>query len=262
MNPEHLSSLRACVRGAKPAVVAFSGGADSTLLLRIAKEEMGDGALAVMAVSELIPSVDIHRAREIAAGLDVPLETVEFHPLQDDGLRGNGPQRCYHCKRAMLQAILDLAGKRGLGTVMDGTNADDLGEPRPGNLAVQELGIRSPLAEVGVTSDEVRSSLEGMGMVPPDGNTCLATRIPFHRELREEELRQVEEAEEALRAMGLSSLRVRHHGPIARVEVPIRDMRVVLDRREEVVGLLRAAGFDYVALDLEGLGSGSMERML
>ncbi len=210
----------------------------------------------------MFPHWELEQARIVAKAIGTDLVEVDCDVLEVEKVVANGPDRCYHCKTAILGRIKDLAKERGLGQVVDGNNADDVETGRQGIKAVIETGTRSPLAEVGLTKGDVRDLAKLFGLPSADkpSSACLASRIPFGEQLTLKKLEQVERAEERLRALGIGQMRVRHHGRIARIEVGLMDISKVLLHREEIVHDLKEIGFTYVTLDLEGFRSGSLEE--
>ena len=245
-------------------LVAFSGGVDSTLLLKVAKDVLGERAIAVTSISETLTDWEREEAEEIARALGTEHVLIHTSEIEDERFRKNTVDRCYHCKKVLFKELKDLAAARGIGFVADGTNADDLRSGRAGLRALKELGIRSPLAEAGLTKEEVReiSGRLGLRTAEKPSNACLASRIPFNEEITKEKLERVKRAEDALRALGAEQLRVRAHGTVARIEVPTDLFDLILSYRTEVIRALKASGFTYVSLDLEGFRSGSMEEVL
>ena len=241
-------------------LVALSGGVDSAVLAALAREALGPRAVLLATVdSPLTPSRDLEDARAIARALGLEHVILRLNELEDvPGFRTNPPDRCYLCKRYRLRALLELAEARGLGGVVEGSNADDLRADRPGLRAARELGVRSPLAEAGLAKNEVRllAHLMGLPVADKPPSACLATRIPFGEELTEARLRRVEAAEEAIRTLlpELGILRVRDHGTLARIEVPSSELTALLapDVRAKLIKALRALGYRYICLDLEG----------
>lgn len=268
--PEHtenkLHRLRLLLKEMGRLVVAYSGGVDSSLLLHLAAAELGDNVLGVMAVSALVPADELAAALELARRMGwrvVPVLTSELH---EGAFAANGPDRCYHCKRHRYARLLALASASGYHCVADGANLDDRHDFRPGLEAARELGVRSPLLEVGLTKAEIRMLACGLGLPnwdrPPAA--CLATRIPYGTSITTATLAQVEAAEQLLKRLGLTPCRVRHHGVCARIEVPpdlFKDA-VASGPRELLTTGLRRLGFTYVTLDLAGYRSGSMNELL
>ncbi len=258
--------LVARLKTLESAVVAFSGGADSTLLAWAAKQALGDRALAVTARSESLAGGEADAASALARRIGIAHREIVYSELAIPGYAANPPERCYLCKGELFRRLAAVAREAGLATVLDGTNADDLGDYRPGRRAAGEAGVRSPLAELGWTKDAVRAALKSLDLPVWDkpSSPCLSSRIPYGDEITREKLDQIGRAEAALKALGFRELRVRHHGSTARIELPRADMRRVLDDglSEEVVRLVQEAGFAFVTLDLEGLRSGSLNRLL
>jgi len=259
---ERLARLRALLAGAGRVVVAYSGGVDSSLLLAVAHAELGERALGVIGVSDSYAAHELALALAQARVIGARVETVTTGELADPGFASNAADRCYHCKAELYRRLAQVAVREGGAQVLDGTIADDLVDWRPGRVAAAERGVRSPLAELGFRKADVRAAAAALGLesAGKPASPCLASRIPHGTRITRENLAQVERAEAALRRLGFDALRVRHHGEIARVEVPVPDLpRVLAPRvRERLVAELAALGFRWVALDLEGLRSGNM----
>jgi uncharacterized protein len=268
MLSKKLGALRRIVSSLDSVGVAFSGGVDSTLLLAFSRDVLGAGqVLALTAHSELTPAVERERARETAVYLGVELHVVHFAAFDIPGLIANQPDRCYHCKRGMFACLLELVRARGLDVLVHGANRDDTGDYRPGMRAAEELGVRAPLLEAGMTRADVRAFSRKLGLATWDlgSMACLASRVPYGTPLTEEALVRIDEAESFLRGrFALRQVRVRDHSPIARVEVPDGDV-VRLSQpgaRAEITSRLQELGFRYVTLDMKGFRSGSMNEVV
>lgn len=245
-------------------LIALSGGVDSSLLVDVAGEVLGERALAVTARGPLFHEFEIERARQIAERAGVRHMIIGACQLEDPRVRANPPDRCYHCKKVLFQHLLDLAHVQGLRWVAHGEQLDDATAHRPGARAAEEMGIRAPLAEAGLTKQDVRDLSRERGL--PTWNdpamACLATRVPYGHPLTEERLSRIAAAEDALRAIGFEALRVRDHDGLARIEVPLERVGELTEEpgRSRIAGRLRELGFRWVAVDLEGLRSGSMDE--
>ena len=262
---EKMSNLRALLRSYGPLAVAFSGGADSTLLLKVALDELGtDKVVALIGISETFPRSEREQALVLAEQLGARHIEVMTMELHTSAFVENTAERCYHCKKELLTKFLSIAKEEGFLAVADGSNADDLKSSRAGLRAVSELGTHSPLAEVGLTKEEVRHLSKELGLptATKPSSACLASRIPFGTAITRENLVQVERAEVFLRDLGVTQLRVRHHGDVARIEVTPEEFYLVLNNRDWIVKEFKMLGFSYVTMDLQGFRSGSMEERL
>ncbi|MBO4448476.1 MAG: ATP-dependent sacrificial sulfur transferase LarE [Kiritimatiellae bacterium] len=261
-----LDGLRERLRGIGSAAVAFSAGVDSTFLLRVAHEELGECAVAVTACSRTFPKRELDEAAAFCAREGIRHAIIETEELSISGFAENPPDRCYHCKRALFGSILSFAKDNGLNAVLEGSNIDDDGDYRPGRLAIRELGILSPLRDVGLTKAEIRALSRKIGLPTSDKPSfaCLASRFPYGERITAEGLERVEKAEQWLldAGLGLKQLRVRSHGDTARIEVPPADIPRLAARADEINAALRGFGFAYVALDLRGYRTGSMNEVL
>ena len=246
-------------------VIGFSGGVDSTLLFAVAANVLGDRALAVTATSETYPERELNEALSLAASLGGRHRVIVSEELDIPGFTQNPADRCYHCKKELFGKLCKIAVAEGLSVVVDGSNLDDRGDYRPGKQALAELGVRSPLVEAGFTKADIRVLSREMGLPTWDKPpfACLSSRFPYGTEITREKVSQVGRAEESLRELGLRVLRVRHHGDVARIELGPEEFALVVNElRDEVIARVKAAGYPYVALDLQGYRIGAMNEVL
>ncbi|GEJ57223.1 ATP-dependent sacrificial sulfur transferase LarE [Anaeromyxobacter diazotrophicus] len=260
---DKLRQMKSSLSGLGGAVVAFSAGVDSTFVLAVAREVLGDGAVALTAHSPSVPQAEREDARALARRLGARHLEVTSHELDDPRYAANGTDRCFWCKSELYRLCEEAARREQLPAVLDGFNADDRRDHRPGHRAAEEREVRSPLAEAGLTKDEVRAWSEAYGLPTWDKPqmACLASRLPYGTAVTAERLSQVERAEAALRALGLRSFRVRFHGEIGRVEVAADEQEHAFARRAELARAVREAGFKLAVLDLEPFRSGRMNEL-
>lgn len=259
---ERLERLRALIASLGGVVVAYSGGVDSSLVLRAAHDVLGERAHGVIGRSDSYAARELTLALEQAAAFGAQVEIVTTGELADAKFRANALDRCYHCKSELYRRLDEVARRTGAAAVLDGTITEDLTDWRPGRRAAAERRVRSPLAELGFTKSDVRAAATHYGLSSHDkpASPCLASRIPYGTEITRENLGMVEQAEALVRDLGFRELRVRHHGEMARVELPLADLPRALEPeiREKLVKGLEGVGFRYVTLDMAGLRSGSL----
>lgn len=259
-------SLRSLLASYESALVCFSGGVDSALLLRVAHDVLGERCTALTAVSITMAASERAAAAEVARQIGARHEIVESKEMERPGFAENPVDRCYHCKAELLEIARPAAKRLGLREVLLGTNTDDLGDHRPGLRAADERGARHPLVDAGLSKAEVRALSRELGLPTWDKPqlACLSSRFPYGTAITPERLRRVDEFEDGLRALGFRQLRVRYHDDVARLELEADGMERALapEVRERVVALGRRLGFAFVALDLAGFSSGSLNRLV
>lgn len=260
------SRLRAILGRMKGALVAYSGGVDSTLLLKTALDVPVRPLLAVIAASETYPGKEIVAAKALARRLGIGPRVIRTRELENPDFAANPPERCYHCKKELFGALAAIAREEGVPFVLDGANRDDRLDFRPGSRAGRELGVRSPLKEAGLTKAEIRELSRRLGLPTWDkpSMACLASRFPYGDRIEPKGLRRVGAAEDVLRRLGFGQLRVRHHGTVARIEIAPEEFPRAVGKAAagRIVSALKKLGYRYVTLDLEGYRTGSMNEVL
>lgn len=263
---QRCSELRTRLEGLGSAVIAYSGGVDSSFLAVMAARALGPRALAVTADSPSLPRRRLAEAVARARQFGITHRVIATDELSNTAYAANGPDRCFHCKFALFERLIELARAEGFAAVLDGSNLDDLGDRRPGAEAARRLGVRSPLQELGFTKADIRAASRALGLPTADepASACLASRIPYGTPITAETLARIERAEDALADLGFRQLRVRAHGEVARIEVAPDEIARLLEPalRRAVHDAVRACGFRYVALDLLGYRTGSLNEGL
>ena len=261
-DPEAIDRARLKVRELGSALIAYSGGVDSSLLLKLALEELPGRVVAVLASSPAYPEAEQAEARELARRLGAELVEVDTSEVELEAYLRNNPDRCFHCKEELFDTLEPVRERLGLATLAYGATADDADDHRPGHASAVKRGVRFPLLEAGLGKAEIRLVARSLGL--PNWNkpsfACLSSRIPHGTPVTVEALRQIERAEAVVKALGFAQVRVRHHGEVARIEVEPEEVERLFEHREAVVAGLKGAGYTFVALDLEGYSTGSLNR--
>jgi pyridinium-3,5-biscarboxylic acid mononucleotide sulfurtransferase len=261
-DPEALDRARVKVRELGSALIAYSGGVDSSLLLKLALEELPGQVVAVLASSPAYPEAEQGEARELARRLGAELVEVDTSEVELEAYVRNNPDRCFHCKEELFDTLEPVRARLGLATLAYGATTDDADDHRPGHASAVKRGVRFPLLEAGLGKAEIRLAARSLGL--PNWNkpsfACLSSRIPHGTPVTVEALRQIERGEAVVKALGFAQVRVRHHGDVARIEVEPDEVERLFEEREAVVAGLKEAGYTFVALDLEGYSTGSLNR--
>jgi len=252
------------IKKLKTAVVAFSGGVDSTFLLKITSNLLGNNCLAVTLQTSAHSQKEINEAKKIAKSFSIPHHLLKIDITKIKRFYENPSDRCYHCKKYMFSTIIDFAKSHNISSVLEGSNLDDLDQYRPGLKALKELGILSPLVQANLTKQDIRSLSKQFHLSTWDkpANPCLATRIPYNTRISEDILNQIEKAENVLYSLGIKQSRVRYHHEIARIEVKKDDMKKILSSADNIIKSFKKLGFKYITIDIEGYRSGSLDEVL
>ena len=263
MNPKTQAkhdALRSFIGGFESAVVAYSGGVDSSLVAFVAAQTLGAKALAVTSGSASLKRSDLALSAELAERWGMAHRVIVTDELDNPDYRANPVNRCFHCKTSLYERLDDIARAEGFAVVFNGTNMDDLGDHRPGLVAATEHGVRAPLAETGFTKADVRALAAALGLdnAAKPQSACLSSRVPYGTAIDTGLLNQIERAESALLALGFSQFRVRHHGEVARLEIMPDEFEAALAKRDALIERVKACGYKFVALDLAGFKSGSL----
>lgn len=263
---EKIEKLKSNIKDMGSLVVAFSGGVDSTFLLRVAYDVLGDKVMAVTAKSATYPEREFQEAVSYIRELGAQHQVIISEELEIEGFASNPVDRCYHCKKELFTKILAIAKENHIAFVADGSNIDDLGDYRPGMMAVKELKVVSPLKEAGMTKEDIRILSKEMGLPTWDkpAFACLSSRFPYGQEITREKLAMVDQGEQFLLDSGFRQVRVRHHGEVARIEVSIEERSRFFNEElmDRVYRRFKEIGFNYTALDLQGYRTGSMNETI
>ena len=259
-----MENLKDKLRRMGRVVIAFSGGVDSTFLVKVACEVLGNNVLAVTAASSTYPKTELEEAKRLARLIGVRHIIVNSEETEVENFKRNPPNRCYYCKKELFSRLKEIAKKEKINYVLDGTNYDDLTDFRPGMKALRELNIISPLKDAKLTKEDIRnlSKLMNLDTWDKPACACLASRFPYGIRITKERLDRVEKAEAVIRNLGIRQLRVRYHNEIARIEVNKKDMQLLLEHSDSIVKKFKELGFIYVTLDMEGYRTGSLNEVL
>ena len=263
---EKLARMQEIFRELGAVIVAYSGGVDSTLLLKVAHDTLGDRAVGALSASESIPTDEVREALAVTEGLGIPVIQTYTHELSDPNYAANPTNRCYFCKTALFDELKALAEREGIPHIVYGANLDDVGDYRPGAIAAKEYGVRAPLQEAGMTKADIREAALRLGVPNWDkpAMACLSSRVPYGTAIDAEVLQKIWRGESFLRRQGFRQVRVRHHDDMARIEVPLEGIARLVEPelREAIARHFKVIGYTFVTLDLEGFRSGSMNARL
>lgn len=264
LTAKKLENLKAIIKETGGAAIAFSGGVDSTFLLKVAYEVLGDRVIAITANSETYPKRELEEAKTFASTLGVKHIVIETLELEIEGFADNPPDRCFYCKHELFSKLTEIAKANGIQYVFDGSNYDDRNDHRPGMRAAKELGVISPLKQAEMTKDDIREVSKEFGLSTwnKPSFACLSSRFPYGTKITPEKLVVIGEAEDYIRDLGFTELRVRHHGDIARIEVGKADLARIIGFGDQITEKLKTLGFLYVTLELSGYKTGSMNYTL
>lgn len=264
LNRQEIELLKSTLQDYGSVLVAFSGGIDSSFLLKASLDFLGpEKVLAVTSNGPIYPDHELKEARVIAEELEAPWKLIDRNPLEDADFKSNRKDRCYHCKLGLFEELLELARQEGLDEVCDGSIRDDLSGHRPGRAAGEELDIKRPLERAGLTKTDIRGLSKKIGLPGWDkpSNSCMATRIPYGSDVTKDKLLAIAEAEAELRNLGFRGFRVRHHADTVRIELRPEDLRDAIEARTKIIEIMKGLGFTYVTLDLEGYRTGSLNEI-
>jgi uncharacterized protein len=266
VHDKKFNKLKENLKKMERVIIAYSGGVDSTLLLKAASMSGLNDILAVTSSSESVPKKELEFAKELTLSLNVTHRIIETDELKDTNYSSNPPERCYYCKKELFGRLSEIAEEENYPFILDGTNADDINDWRPGRKAAKEMHVVSPLLEAGLCKEEIRAISKDLGLPTWNrpSNPCLSSRFPYGQKITAGALRRVDLAEDFIRKLGVRELRVRDHSDLARIEVPYDDFSLMLKEgiREQIVTYLKSLGYRHVTLDIRGFRSGSSNELL
>jgi uncharacterized protein len=265
VSAEKTTALKTLIRSYKKVAVAYSGGVDSSLLVKLCADTLGSAnVVAITGISQTYTEEEKKIAQGIAGKLGVELVLLETDELSSDSFASNPANRCYHCKKELYGKLVKIAESKGITHILDGTNADDLGDYRPGRKAAEEYGVLSPFVMTGITKKEIRELSRTLDLPTWDkpANPCLASRVPYGTRITDSILRKIEAGEKVFKNLGIKNVRLRHHDTVARIEVTPEDFQKLLneDTRLKIIEAIKKIGYKWVALDLEGYRTGSLNE--